>query len=226
VKRCCVKDCQNKLGNRNKHGYCQYHRHLSPQRRRQRAIIQARFYAKLSDEEKEIRKQRTIAVKDSKRTKSSLAILNYIRSLSECEKAHYFKNKRKAYNLLYEKQRKRKDLNFRIAKNLRSRLSKAITLNVKNSSAVKDLGCSIEDFKIYLESKFQSNMTWDNYGAKGWHIDHIRPLCSFNLSNPEEFKRACHYTNLQPLWWKDNLSKISQDKEIKNGQQMDEENSR
>jgi len=95
----------------------------------------------------------------------------------------------------------------RLANTLRSRLSKAIKFKNKSSSAVKDLGCSIEELKKYLESKFQPGMTWENYGVYGWHIDHIIPLASFNLSIPDEFKKACHYTNLQPLWAKDNLKK-------------------
>jgi hypothetical protein len=62
-------------------------------------------------------------------------------------------------------------------------------------------------FLKYLESKFQSGMTWENYGKNGWHIDHIRPLSSFNLIDDKQLKLACHYTNLQPLWAKDNLVK-------------------
>ena len=52
-------------------------------------------------------------------------------------------------------------------------------------------------------------MSWDNWALDGWHIDHIKPLSSFNLENREELKKACHYTNLQPMWAEDNLRKGS-----------------
>jgi hypothetical protein len=69
------------------------------------------------------------------------------------------------------------------------------------------LGCTIPELKFYLESKFQPEMTWDNWSYEGWHIDHIIPLDSFDLSNKEEFLKACHYTNLQPLWAEENFKK-------------------
>lgn len=99
------------------------------------------------------------------------------------------------------------DINFRLGSLLRNRLVCAIKNHNKTGSAVRDLGCSIEEFKIYIESKFLPGMTWDNHGQYGWHIDHIQPLASFDLSDPEQCKIACHYTNLQPLWWIDNLQK-------------------
>lgn len=77
----------------------------------------------------------------------------------------------------------------------------------KSGSAIRDLGCSMEELKVYLESKFQPGMSWDNYSFTGWHIDHIIPLSSFDLTDPEQFKQACHYTNLQPLWAEDNFKK-------------------
>lgn len=100
-----------------------------------------------------------------------------------------------------------KQLYYKIAGNLRTRLYLALKNNYKKGSAISDLGCSIEELKSYLESKFQPGMTWDNYGRTGWHIDHIIPLASFDLTNKEELLKACYYTNLQPLWAEQNLKK-------------------
>ena len=83
----------------------------------------------------------------------------------------------------------------------------AIKNNQKIGSAIKDLGCSVDQLKVYIESKLLSGMSWNNYALHGWHLDHIRPLASFDLSDPEQFKQAVHYTNLQPMWAVDNLKK-------------------
>lgn len=101
------------------------------------------------------------------------------------------------------------DIEYKIKYLLRRRFRLALKNNAKSGSAVKDLGCSIEEFKVYIESKFQPGMSWDNhgYGDDKWHIDHIIPLSSFDLTNKNELIKACHYTNLQPLWQKDNLKK-------------------
>ena len=99
------------------------------------------------------------------------------------------------------------DTNFRLTCVLRKRLGAAIKGKAKTGSAVVDLGCSIDDLKKYLENQFQPDMTWDNWSRNGWHIDHIVPLSKFDLSNREELLKACHYSNLQPLWAKDNIRK-------------------
>ena len=114
---------------------------------------------------------------------------------------------RAEYHKNYYRTRYQNDLEFKLRKNLRTRLNRAIRNNQKAGSAVKDLGCTIAEFKQYLESLWQDGMSWDNYSYHGWHIDHIKPLSKFDLSDPEELKKACHYTNLQPLWKNDNMQK-------------------
>lgn len=115
------------------------------------------------------------------------------------------KDKIKEEQQLYAKNRRKLDINFRLAGNLRSRLNKAIKNNYKTGSAVSDLGCSIEQLKKHLELQFTEGMSWNNYGD--WHIDHIQPLANFDLTDEKELKKACHYTNLQPMWAKDNIIK-------------------
>jgi hypothetical protein len=116
-------------------------------------------------------------------------------------------NWRNKYQNNYNKNRKQVDINFKILSQLRTRLNKAIKGLDKSATTQELLGCSIEELKTHLESKFTPGMSWSNNTKKGWHIDHIKPLSLFNLSNPEQQREACHYTNLQPLWAKDNLSK-------------------
>src|SRR5258706_3820855 len=109
--------------------------------------------------------------------------------------------KKRAYDRTY----RATNLKRRMADNLRARLRMAIKTNAKIGSAVRDLGCSVSELMAHLEIKFQPGMTWENWGS--WHIDHIKPLASFDLTNREQFLIACHYTNLQPLWASDNLAK-------------------
>lgn len=67
------------------------------------------------------------------------------------------------------------------------------------------IGCSIAELRAHLESKFQAGMTWANYGE--WHIDHERPVASFDLRDPEQQRQCFHFTNLQPLWADENNKK-------------------
>lgn len=107
---------------------------------------------------------------------------------------------------IYTVERK-KDVAFKLRTNLRTRLYRAIKNQVKRGSAVSDLGCSIEQFKIYLESLFEPGMSWDNWSRTGWHIDHIIPLTKFDLSDVDQLRLACNYVNLRPMWAKYNISK-------------------
>jgi hypothetical protein len=112
-------------------------------------------------------------------------------------RTNYLKNKDKirAYNQLPHN---------KIKINLRNRLSHACR-GRKCSTTDKLVGCSWQNLMNHLESQFQSGMTWKNYGK--WHIDHKRPCASFDLTDHAQQKECFHYTNLQPLWAKDNLTK-------------------
>jgi hypothetical protein len=136
-----------------------------------------------------------------KKNNSEREHLNNMRWYQEHKDTEQFK----LYNRVYKYNREQSDINFKICNRIRKRLYSIIKNNQKTGSAVQDLGCSIAELRKHLQSQFQPGMTWDNYGQ--WHIDHIRPLSGFNLSNRKELLQACHYTNLQPLWAIDNLRK-------------------
>jgi hypothetical protein len=103
--------------------------------------------------------------------------------------------------------RRKEDILFKLMQTLRSRICSILKGKTKPSSVTKIVGCDLEKLKKHLESKFKDGMTWDNWGRKGWHIDHIKPLSKFDLTNLEELKSAAHYTNLQPLWATENMKK-------------------
>lgn len=115
----------------------------------------------------------------------------------------------RSYNNEYTIRRRKTDILFKLAFDLRCRLRLALKNGQKRGSAVKDLGCTVAELKAHLESHFLPGMTWENHGK--WHIDHKKPLASFDLTDRQQFFEACHYTNLQPLWAEDNFRKGARD---------------
>ena len=89
---------------------------------------------------------------------------------------------------------------------MRDRVYKAIASNRKAGSPIRDLGCSVEELKRHLESKFNSRMNWKNWGTY-WHIDHFFPLAEADLEDRVEFLAVCNWRNLQPLTATANLKK-------------------
>lgn len=79
-------------------------------------------------------------------------------------------------------------------------------LTVDTKRLVPTLGCSTDEFKAYLQSKFKPGMTWKNYGS-GWHIDHIKPCSHFDHTIESEVAACWHHTNMQPLWATENMRK-------------------
>jgi hypothetical protein len=82
-----------------------------------------------------------------------------------------------------------------------------LVINGKSKGVFKSLGCTADDLRGHLELQFRDGMSWENYGLYGnkWHLDHIRPVCSFKL--PDDLAECFALSNLQPLWAKDNLAK-------------------
>lgn len=119
---------------------------------------------------------------------------------------------RKKKNNIRRQERLKTDINYKIKQNLRSRLSNSLraqNILSKSCHTIDLLGCNVTYLKQHIESKFQPGMSWNNYGFGDdkWHIDHIKPCASFDLTDPEQQKQCFHYTNLQPLWQFQNLSK-------------------
>jgi len=120
------------------------------------------------------------------------------------KKREYGANNRQKINE-YKRQRKQKDPLFKMKHNLRSRTYYAFKNKgySKKTKTKEMLGVDWEIVKKHIERQFKEGMCWENYGY--WHIDHIIPLAS--AETEERIKQLCHYSNLQPLWADENLSK-------------------
>ena len=142
-------------------------------------------------------------VRNAKRRKTK----NYNDTQRERKRAWRKANRERhlATSRAYDAKQLRENIQRRLSKNLRHRICKATFGKTRSASAVRDLGIDIPGFRSYLESRFLDGMTWDNYGK--WHIDHITPLRAFDLSDEQQARAACHYSNLQPLWALDNQRK-------------------
>jgi len=135
------------------------------------------------------------------------------------DKLYYSLNKSKKLNQnkVWRKNKKQTDSNFRFKCNISKQfwmvLSNGKGKNGKKTTEILNcLGYTLNDLKLHLKNKFLEGMSWDNYGK--WHLDHIKPVCSFNFSSiqDEDFKLCWALENLQPLWAVDNLKKVSSDK--------------
>jgi hypothetical protein len=121
---------------------------------------------------------------------------------------YYYKNK-DVQNKKTSERNKLRMLNnstFKLSHNIRVLIRKSLQnkFTTKSKKTIEILGCSFEEFKIHLESKFDDKMNWKNQGTY-WHMDHIIPISS--AKTEEDVYRLNHYTNFQPLHWLDNLKK-------------------
>jgi len=134
------------------------------------------------------------------------------RTMNDEQKERSKVTKLKSYHKLKHSEKKKEyqknysqRLEVRIKNALRARVKKSLKTSQKNTRTNEIVGCSIDELKTHIKNQFQQGMTWENWSQFGWHLDHIIPLSSAN--NEDEMYKLCHYTNLQPLWWQDNLQK-------------------
>jgi hypothetical protein len=120
---------------------------------------------------------------------------------------YYLKNKKKLliHRNKYISERIKTDINFKLTRILRGRIYSALKGYAQSLRTLDLIGCTIKQLKKHLRKQFKPGMTWKNHGK--WHVDHIKPCASFDLSKAEEQSQCFHYTNLQPLWALENISK-------------------
>lgn len=108
------------------------------------------------------------------------------------------------------RERQATDIQFALASRLRARIQKAIrACGATRAARVADLiGCSVEQFRAHIERQFAKGMTWENRSR--WHLDHIRPIAGFDLSDAEQQRACFHFTNIRPLWRRENQQKSNQ----------------
>lgn len=107
----------------------------------------------------------------------------------------------------YHKQRRQTDMGFRIACIMRNRVGVLIKKGDKSGRTMELLGCNMEHFIKHIESQWREGMNWQTYGRLGWHLDHIKPCASFDLTDSEQQKKCFHWSNYQPLWYYENGEK-------------------
>jgi len=108
----------------------------------------------------------------------------------------------------YYQERLKNNPAYKVRVRLAIRLNKCLTRRgtVKAATTMKLVGCAIDELMLHLQNQFREGMSWNNYGPI-WHIDHIRPCASFDLTDPEQQKVCFHFSNLQPLFGEENLKK-------------------
>lgn len=192
------KHCENKKITENRHRKIEDGSYICPDR--------SEYYKKYYLENKEniLKDSGDYYLNNSEKVKE----YQRIRRIEKREEIkQYMKDYHKRTN--WKRNKYKNDSEFKIKHILRNRFLETVKKGYKSESILKILGCSVEEFKKYIEGKFLPGMTWDNhgFGAGKWHFDHIKPCASYDLTKTEDQLECFHYTNFQPLWHEDNLRK-------------------
>jgi hypothetical protein len=179
-------------------------------REKNKDIIQERKRAyHQTEKSKQQRKDYILRNPEVKKRISNKYARNNRQKVMETSRGSILKNpeKYRKYSREYMRSKKETNPGFAMECRLRSRIIHALRGKGTRKAAktMELVGCSIEAFKDYVQRRFKPGMSWENRGE--WHLDHIVPCASFDLTDPEQQKVCFHYTNLQPLWGKDNIRK-------------------
>ena len=164
-------------------------------------------YLKNEESIKKYRQEYSLKNKENIAKQKKAYSLNNKENIAKYKKKYYLNNKEYLLKIrsIWDIKRRKNNPNYKLRNNLRSRVWSALKGASKSAPTMELIGCSIDKLWNHLESKFEPWMTWDNYGE--WHLDHIKPCASFDLTCPVQQLACFHYTNLQPLSATDNLSK-------------------
>lgn len=171
----------------------------------------------ISEKERYLKRKEKVLAQKKEYYLKNKECLRIKSNLYYCQNKEIIKERRKKYSFdklgwnaaqnRYKTKRRKIDISYRIKENLRNRVRAALHGLNKSAKTLELLSCSIEELKLHLQSKFSIGMHWNNYGTKGWEIDHIIPCSLFDLTKEAEQQKCFCYTNLQPLWKVDNIKK-------------------
>ncbi len=146
--------------------------------------------------------------------------MNITEEITPPKRASYRKNREKYLKQMsdYKKRNRdkmneyvrakiRNDESFAISNRMRVKLHDVLNLRYSDKASIRLFGCDRAQLMAHLESQFKPGMDWSNHTKNGWHIDHILPVCSFDLTDEVQKNKCWHYTNMRPAWADENRRK-------------------
>jgi len=179
---------------------------ISPEKQKEYSL---RYWAKNPDARKQINERYREKNREKIRERSRVWRAENREKCREWRRARYLGSKEQSVSKgnAYRKARSKVDPVFRFSQTLRGRINKTLVRGHATPRTVELLGCSFDMLKAHLESRFTDGMSWSNYGYRGWHIDHVIPLCYFDLTDGTDLKNCFHFLNLSPKWAWENQAK-------------------
>ena len=173
--------------------------------------------AELTKQRERDRKRKKYQTDEAYRESRKKKTIDRFHALSPTEKTERSRRNRaqrdpevlKKYHREYFRTRSEEDVNFKLISSLRTRTAAAIRdgKGVKQQKTEELLGCTVSEARDHIESQFEEGMSWENWAMDGWHLDHIRPCISFDMTEERQQFVCFNFRNQMPLWGESNISK-------------------